>query len=188
MEVVTEDVVDVVYANSSSGPPLWDGRSVHRTMGPGEAALDSESESASEETPNRALLGGALPRGGSVEQVEELTVVWTCPDWEVDWISEILSGAGIRFRMVFDAHLEYVAPNALVALSQNDERNRPPHVLARYLLRFRRRGWRVGVLHMSGATLGGLVGWRLRDGRGVMGGVGWGSGGCRRVEDGWGRT
>ena len=86
-------------------------------------------------------------RGNGGEEV--LTVIWTCPDWEVDWISEILEGAGIEFRMVFDKSLQHMASNALIALSQNDERNRPPDLLARYLLRFRRRGYRVGVLHMS---------------------------------------
>jgi len=78
-----------------------------------------------------------------------LTLIWTCPDWEVDWISEILAGAGIDFQIVYDKHLQHLAPNSLVALSQNDERNRQPQVLARYLLRFRQRGFRVGVLHMS---------------------------------------
>ena len=133
MEVMAEDVVQITYANSSAPPALchpW-----------------TRSESRQDEA-----AGGNATTHGDTEGTapdEVLTVIWTCPDWEIDWISEILDGAGIHFKVIYDAGLEHLAPNALVALSQNDERNRPPEVFARWLLRFRERGYRVGVLHMS---------------------------------------
>ena len=46
-----------------------------------------------------------------------------------------VTAAGIDFRIVYDSTLQVMAPNALVALSQNDERARDPQILARYLLR-----------------------------------------------------
>jgi GR25 family glycosyltransferase involved in LPS biosynthesis len=128
MEVIAEDVVDLVYANSSAPTALCDA---------GKRSEDPRGMAPGEDT--------VMPAEGVVE----LTVLWTCPDWEIDWISEMLEGAGIQFKIVLDPGLEHVAPNALVALSQNDERTRPPEVLARYLLSFKQRGYRVGVLHMS---------------------------------------
>ena len=47
-----------------------------------------------------------------------------------------VTAAGIDFRIVYDSTLQVMAPNALVALSQNDERAREPQILARYVLRF----------------------------------------------------
>ena len=87
----------------------------------------------------------------------ELTVIWTCPDWEIDWISSLLRKSGIRFSIVFDPDLRILAPNAMIALSQNDERNRTPDQLASYILRFRENGFRVGVLHMSDEDYTALV-------------------------------
>jgi hypothetical protein len=133
LEVVAENVVEIVYVNASAAPPLWD-VGIEGGAGAG-AKRAARSDGADPDWP---------PRGG-----EKLTVIWTCPDWEVDWVSELLDDAGVRFRIVYDPSLRVLAPNALVALSQNDERNRPPEVLARYLRRFRERGYRVGVLHMS---------------------------------------
>jgi hypothetical protein len=45
-----------------------------------------------------------------------------------------VTAAGIDFRIVYDSTLQVMAPNALVALSQNDERAREPQILARSLL------------------------------------------------------
>lgn len=59
----------------------------------------------------------------------DLSVIWTCPDWEVDWVSEILNRGGVDFRIVQDRNLSLVFPpnsNLLVTLSENDERNRHP--------------------------------------------------------------
>jgi hypothetical protein len=59
----------------------------------------------------------------------DLCVVWTCPDWEEDWVSEILNRGGVGFRIVQDRNLSLVFPpnsNLLVTLSENDERNRHP--------------------------------------------------------------
>ena len=141
LEVVAEDVVEIVYANASAGPPLWDVGLEEGAGAGGRLSARSGGADADADANAAGLPGG---RGG-----EELTVIWTCPDWEVDWISELLGDAGVRFRIVYDASLQTLAPNALVALSQNDERNRPPELLARYLRRFRQQGFRVGVLHMS---------------------------------------
>ena len=57
---------------------------------------------------------------------ERLHVIWTCPDWEVDWVTELLHGADVSFKVVFDNSFKYFAQNSLVVISQNDERNRPP--------------------------------------------------------------
>mmetsp|Transcript_12175 Transcript_12175/g.42357 ORF Transcript_12175/g.42357 Transcript_12175/m.42357 type:complete len:1028 (-) Transcript_12175:32-3115(-) len=123
-DVVTETVVTVVYASRIKPPPLWN-------FAGGFPELPTMS--AAQEV-----------RGG-----EELTVIWTCPDWEVDWISEILDGAGLAFKLVYDKTFSILVNNSLLAVSQNDERNRSPDVLASYLLEVRRRGLRIGVLHMS---------------------------------------
>ena len=141
LEVVAEDVVEIVYANTSAAPPLWD-VGIEGGAGAG-ATRAARSEGAD---PDTGAGTANWPQSGGGE---ELTVIWTCPDWEVDWVSELLDDAGVRFRIEYDSSLRMLAPNALVALSQNDERNRPPEVLARYLRRFRERGYRVGVLHMS---------------------------------------
>jgi hypothetical protein len=55
-----------------------------------------------------------------------LHVIWTCPDWEVDWVTELLQGTDEPFKIVFDDSFTYFADNALVVISQNDERNRHP--------------------------------------------------------------
>jgi hypothetical protein len=70
---------------------------------------------------------GSLTSRPSLEDCDgELHVIWTCPDWEVDWVKELLKGANVTFIIVFDRTFTYFAPNSLVVISQNDERNRSP--------------------------------------------------------------
>lgn len=121
-EVLAQHEVTVTYASRPSVPPLLD------------------SLLATEEV---------LARNVELADRGVLTVVWTCPDWEIDWIRELLSGAGLDHRIVRDESLSTLVDNALIAVSQNDERNRPSDRLAAYFLRFRASGFRVGVLHMS---------------------------------------
>lgn len=49
---------------------------------------------------------------------EKVQIIWTCPDWEVDWISELLIQGGVPFSISFDRTFSTFVPNALVAVSQ----------------------------------------------------------------------
>lgn len=80
---------------------------------------------------------GARSRGdqeaaGSLVGVahRELTVIWTCPDWEQDWISEILQGANLSFSIHQDPSFTLPpsppSSSVLVAVSENNLRNNPP--------------------------------------------------------------
>lgn len=138
-EVVVECEVEI-FVNVSEGhssipiPPLWDFEGGFPHTVTREAArrpvIRSESK-VSDGDPD-----------------ESLTVIWTCPDWEQDWVAELLAEGGILHQtVVAAADLGPQAPlarNSLVVVSQNDERNRPPYSLASYLLSFRARGFRVG--------------------------------------------
>ena len=89
MEVIAEDSVEVHYLNSTTGPPLWSPTPLETQERGGDIGRRSGGVGS----------GGAGGAGG--EGGDALTVIWTCPDWEVDWISEILRDAGIDFRIVY---------------------------------------------------------------------------------------
>ncbi len=132
-EVLAESEVEVECSNTSlSLLPLWnfDG---------------GVPELATREAMYRPVIGDSN-LGGKINAAEPLTLIWTCPEWEQDWVAELLAGGGVQYNMITVRDLGAQAPlarNALIAVSQNDERSRPPHLLASYLLGFRARGFRV---------------------------------------------
>lgn len=123
MDVIAESVTEVTYMTTADGSPeLWDFALGFDNTAP---------ETASNEHQH-------LPSTAEDELAdEELTVVWMTPDWEEDWISELLGGGGVQFRLIKDTSFNLFPRNALIAVSQNDQRNRPAEVLAKYLLGFR---------------------------------------------------
>jgi hypothetical protein len=131
-EVIAESEVEVECSNASlSLLPLW-----HFDGG--------IPELAAREAARRPV----LKDGGMINATDPLTLIWTCPEWEQDWVAELLAVGGLQHSMitVTDLGAAPLARNALVAVSQNDERSRPPHLLASYLLAFRALGFRVGYL------------------------------------------
>eukprot|EP00960_Hanusia_phi_P034533 751138-Hanusia_phi.AAC.1 len=123
-DVLAESLVTAVYIDRSRPPPLWN-------------FAGGFPDLPLKEVPTQRQQGPTL------------SVIWTCPDWEIDWVSEMLQGAGVAFRVVVDSTFRVFVNNSLVALSQNDERGRHADVFASYLIEMKRRGLRVGVLHMS---------------------------------------
>jgi hypothetical protein len=104
--IIAQHEVTVTYTHRPSAPSVF-----HFPMG-FPPSLEDES---------RVSHTHASEGGGS-----HLHVIWTCPDWEVDWVTELLQGADIPFKIVFDDSFTYFADNSLVVISQNDERNRHP--------------------------------------------------------------
>jgi len=74
--------------------------------------------------------------------MEPINLIWTAPDWEIDWIKELFKK--VEFNLIFDTQFKTITNNSVLIINNINEK-----VIENYISKFLKKNYHIGVIQFG---------------------------------------